>query len=197
MITSRSSPSMVGISTASSSVRNSIARRTRTGVPVVAAVDRTPEAGLHSGLLHPGTLGGRMCSCGSQAFRVVCQSPYEAVGVLAFRKVIPERWRPRVQVEIHGDWRSATRLCGSAHRRWLSRVSDGLAGWAVRNADRVRVVNTWLAGLARDAGYRGAIESHIAFSDYTAFYAASPAQCRLGPCASSRACSSATRESTS
>jgi glycosyltransferase involved in cell wall biosynthesis len=96
------------------------------------------------------------------------------VGALAFRKVIPERWRPRVQVEIHGDWHTATRLCGSAHRRWLSRVSDGMAGWAIRNADRVRVVSTWLADLARDAGYRGAMESHIAFSDYTSFYAPPP-----------------------
>jgi glycosyltransferase involved in cell wall biosynthesis len=113
-------------------------------------------------------------AAGRERSAIVCQSPYEAVGALAFRKVIPERWRPRVQVEIHGDWHTATRLCGSAHRRWLSRVSDGMAGWAIRNADRVRVVSTWLADLARDAGYRGAMESHIAFSDYTSFYAPPP-----------------------
>jgi len=56
----------------------------------------------------------------------------------------------------------------------LSRASDAMAGWAVRNADRVRVVSTWLAGLTREAGYRGVIESHIAFSDYAAFYGPPP-----------------------
>ena len=113
-------------------------------------------------------------AAGRRQAAIVCQSPYEAVGAIAFGKVIPKRWRPRVQVEIHGDWRTATRLCGSAHRRWLSLVSDGLAGWAVRHADRVRVVSLWLAGLARDTGYRGEIENHIAFSDYAAFYEAPP-----------------------
>ncbi|MDQ1430615.1 MAG: hypothetical protein QOF40_1217, partial [Actinomycetota bacterium] len=113
-------------------------------------------------------------AAGRERSAIVCQSPYEAVGALAFRTVIPERWRPRVQVEIHGDWRTATRLCGGVHRHWLSHVSDGMAAWAVRNADRVRVVSTWLARLARETGSRGAIESHIAFSDYTPFYATPP-----------------------
>jgi glycosyltransferase involved in cell wall biosynthesis len=40
----------------------------------------------------------------------------------------------------------------------------------VRHADRVRVVSLWLAGLARDTGYRGEIDNHIAFSNYAAFY---------------------------
>jgi glycosyltransferase involved in cell wall biosynthesis len=113
-------------------------------------------------------------AAGRRQTAIVCQSPYEAVGALAFGKVIPKRWRPRVQVEIHGDWRTATRLCGSIHRRWLSLAADGLAAWAVRHADRVRVVSLWLANLARDVGYRGEIESHIAFSDYTAFYEPPP-----------------------
>ncbi len=109
-------------------------------------------------------------AAGRRQAAIVCQSPYEAVGALVFGKAIPKRWRPRIQVEIHGDWRTATRLCGSVHRRWLALVADGLASWAVHHADRVRVVSLWLAGLTRDTGYRGDIENHIAFSDYAAFY---------------------------
>jgi glycosyltransferase involved in cell wall biosynthesis len=120
-------------------------------------------------------------AAGRRQSAIVCQSPYEAAGALAFGTVIPRRWRPRVQLEIHGDWRTATRLCGSVHRRWLSLAADGLAGWAVRHADRVRVVSLWLANLARDAGYRGEIENHIAFSDYTAFYEGPPRRLPLRP----------------
>jgi glycosyltransferase involved in cell wall biosynthesis len=56
----------------------------------------------------------------------------------------------------------------------LARVSDPMAEWAIRHADRVRVVSTWLGSLAREAGYQGVIETHIAFSDYTAFYSPPP-----------------------
>jgi glycosyltransferase involved in cell wall biosynthesis len=144
------------------------------GVRVVALLTGRPKLVSTPVFYTLAPLAAVCVAAGRERSAIVCQSPYEAVGALAFRTVIPERWRPRVQVEIHGDWHTATRLCGSAHRRWLSRVCDRMAGWAVRNADRVRVVSTWLADLAREAGYRGAIESHIAFSDYTAFYAAPP-----------------------
>jgi glycosyltransferase involved in cell wall biosynthesis len=105
---------------------------------------------------------------------IVCQSPYEAVGVLALRGLVPERRRPLVQVELHGDWRTASRLYGSVARKRLSPVADRLASWALRRADRVRVVSDWLRDVALDNGYRGPIEQHIAFSDYGAFYRGAP-----------------------
>jgi glycosyltransferase involved in cell wall biosynthesis len=144
------------------------------GVRVVALPTGRPKLVSTPVFYTLAPLAALCVAAGRRPSAVVCQSPYEAVGALAFRTMIPRRWRPRVQVEIHGDWRTATRLCGSARRRQLSRVSDPMAAWAIRHADRVRVVSTWLDSLAREAGYQGVIERHIAFSDYTAFYSPPP-----------------------
>ena len=100
---------------------------------------------------------------------IVCQSPYEGFGVLVLRRLLPRRLRPPVQIELHGDWRTATRLYGSSSRRFLSRPADRIGLWALRNADRVRPVSEVLAKLARDSGYTGPIDRFIAFSDYSLF----------------------------
>ena len=100
---------------------------------------------------------------------IVCQSPYEAVPVHVLRRLLPRSSRPRVQVELHGDWRTATRLYGSRARRLLARPADAAASWSLRQADRVRVVSVVLEQLARDAGYDGPIDRFIAFSDYREF----------------------------
>ncbi|HTD50953.1 MAG TPA: glycosyltransferase, partial [Acidimicrobiia bacterium] len=100
---------------------------------------------------------------------IVCQSPYEGFGVLALRKLLPPRLRPSVQIELHGDWRTATRLYGSPHRRFLSGAADRIGRWALRRADRVRPVSEFLEELARDSGYDGPLDRFIAFSDYSTF----------------------------
>jgi glycosyltransferase involved in cell wall biosynthesis len=105
---------------------------------------------------------------------IVCQSPYEAFGVIALRSLLPAAARPRVQVELHGDWRTATRLYGSPRRRKLSRLADSVAVWSLRRADRVRAVSEVLADLACSAGYRGPIDRHVTFSDFHEFLATDP-----------------------
>jgi glycosyltransferase involved in cell wall biosynthesis len=99
---------------------------------------------------------------------IVCQSPLEAVGVTAVLGLWPGR-RPLVQVELHGDWRTAPRLYGHPVRRLLGPLSDPAAAWALRRADRVRVVSLRLDQLARDAGYDGPIDRFVTFSDFGAF----------------------------
>jgi glycosyltransferase involved in cell wall biosynthesis len=108
-------------------------------------------------------------AAGRRHTAIVCQSPYEGFGVLALRRLLPRRFRPPVQIELHGDWRTATRLYGSSRRRWASGAADRVALWALRRADRVRPVSEALAQLARDSGYDGPLDRFVAFSDYSAF----------------------------
>jgi glycosyltransferase involved in cell wall biosynthesis len=76
---------------------------------------------------------------------VLVQSPYEArAAQLAGAKP--------VILEVHGDWRTATRLYGSAARHALAPVVDRLALAAVRRADAVRTISSYTTELVREAG---------------------------------------------
>jgi glycosyltransferase involved in cell wall biosynthesis len=75
-------------------------------------------------------------------------------------------------VEVHGDWRTATRLYGSPFRRSLSWPADAVAAWAIRRADIVRVIGEYTERLVRSAGFDGPIERFVAFTDLQAFLAA-------------------------
>jgi glycosyltransferase involved in cell wall biosynthesis len=97
---------------------------------------------------------------------VVAQSPFEGACVLAWRRLLPRARRPRVQIELHGEWRTATRLYGSPLRRTWSRPADAVAERALRGADRVRAVSQVLEARARDAGYDGQIDRFVAYSEY-------------------------------
>ncbi len=108
-------------------------------------------------------------AAGKRDTAIVCQSPYEGFGVVVLRGILPQRMRPKVQIELHGDWRTATRLYGGNTRRLLAGAADHVAEWSLRRADRVRPVSEVLAGQARKAGYRGPIDRFVAFSDYSSF----------------------------
>jgi glycosyltransferase involved in cell wall biosynthesis len=81
---------------------------------------------------------------------VFCQTAYDAAAVLLARRIahVPAR----VVVEVHGDWRTSTRLYGSPARRLLSRLADAVAAIALRRADAVRTVSPFTAGLVRELG---------------------------------------------
>lgn len=100
---------------------------------------------------------------------VICQSPYEGVGVVAMTRLVPRPLRPCVVVEVHGDWRTATRLYGSPWRRLASPVADRAAEAAIRAADRVRVIGDFTERLVRDVGYRGPMDRFVAFGDLHRF----------------------------
>jgi glycosyltransferase involved in cell wall biosynthesis len=93
---------------------------------------------------------------------IVAQSPYEAAVVQLLRP------RSRVVVEIHGDWRTATRLYGSPARRVLGALADRAAARAVRRADRVRTITPYTSGLVRSLGVEPAAE-FPAFMDLEPF----------------------------
>jgi len=81
---------------------------------------------------------------------VVCQTAYDAAAALLARRIA--RVPARVVVEVHGDWRTSTRLYGSPARRVFGRLGDVVAAAALRRADAVRTVSPFTAGLVRELG---------------------------------------------
>lgn len=112
----------------------------------------------------------------SRASGVICQSPYEAFGIVVLSRLLPKRIRPKILVEVHGDWRTAPRLYGSRARRIIAPLSDQMAAAALRRADLVRVVSKGMKRLVRSAGYTGPVTRFLAYSDYSSFLESEPAQ---------------------
>lgn len=97
---------------------------------------------------------------------VVTQSPYEGAAALVGRTIA--RARTPVIVDVHGDWRTLSRLYGSPRRRTLSRPGDAVAAWALRRADAVRTISAYTTGLVRELGIEPAAE-FPAFMDLEPF----------------------------
>ncbi len=97
---------------------------------------------------------------------VLAESPYEGFMVLIARLVA--RRRPRLVVDVHGDWRTATRLYGSPRRRLLAPVADRVATFAVRQADAVRTISNDTTRLVRELG-REPAATFVGFSDLELF----------------------------
>jgi glycosyltransferase involved in cell wall biosynthesis len=81
---------------------------------------------------------------------VLAQGPHEAAAAIVGRTLA--RRRPAVILDVHGDWRTATRLYGSRARRFLNPLADVVAAWAVRRADAVRTVSDFTTGIVRGLG---------------------------------------------
>src|SRR5581483_9803734 len=75
-----------------------------------------------------------------------------------------------VVVEIHGDWRTATRLYGSRARRPAAPLADRIARAALRRVDAVRTISSYTSSLVRAAGVEPAAE-FPAFIDLDPFLA--------------------------
>jgi glycosyltransferase involved in cell wall biosynthesis len=81
---------------------------------------------------------------------VLVQGAHEAALVLVGRALA--RSRVPVVLDVHGDWRTATRLYGSPARRLLNPVADRLAAWAIRRVDAIRTVSDFTTSLVRELG---------------------------------------------
>jgi glycosyltransferase involved in cell wall biosynthesis len=57
-----------------------------------------------------------------------------------------------VILDVHGDWRSSTRLYGSPARKLLNPIADRIAVSALRRADAVRTISDYTTGLVRSYG---------------------------------------------
>jgi glycosyltransferase involved in cell wall biosynthesis len=81
---------------------------------------------------------------------IFCQTAYEAAAALLARRIA--RVPARIVVEVHGDWRTSTRLYGSPARRSVSGLADVIAAAALRRVDAVRTVSPFTASLVRELG---------------------------------------------
>jgi glycosyltransferase involved in cell wall biosynthesis len=111
---------------------------------------------------------------------VLVQGAHEAAAVLFARSLA--RSGARIVLDVHGDWRLATRLYGSHARRLLSGVADTSAGFAVRRVDGVRAVSEFTSALVREAG--GEVSATFpAFIDLEPFLSRPPAPLPARPAA--------------
>ena len=81
---------------------------------------------------------------------ILTQSPYEAAGVLVGRRLAGSD--ARLIVDVHGDWRTLSRLYGSPLRALGRPFFDWIAASALRRADGVRTVSGYGAALVRELG---------------------------------------------
>jgi len=101
---------------------------------------------------------------------IVAESPYTGAAALIGRALSRGR-RPRVLVEVHGDWRTATRLYGSPRRRVLSPIADRISRAVVRRGDAVRALSGYTEGLVEDVRGVPVTASFPTYTDLTAFSA--------------------------
>jgi glycosyltransferase involved in cell wall biosynthesis len=97
---------------------------------------------------------------------VLVQGAHEAASALLARRLA--RSHADVILDVHGDWRTATRLYGSRTRRLLNPFADRIAAWAVRRVDAVRTVSDFTTSLVRELGVEPAA-TFPAFMDLAPF----------------------------
>jgi glycosyltransferase involved in cell wall biosynthesis len=110
-----------------------------------------------------------------RAFRpdaVVAESPFVGACALLGRRLAASR-APLI-VEVHGDWRTSTRLYGSPLRRLLAPIADGVARVALRRADAVRALSAFTGSLVERARGRPADAVFPTYSDLAAFDGSAP-----------------------
>lgn len=99
---------------------------------------------------------------------VVAESPYTGAATMLGR-MLTRGPRPRVVVEVHGDWRTATRLYGSPRRRVLSPAADWVSRLALRRGDAVRAVSPYTGGLVEDVRGIPVTATFPTYTDLSAF----------------------------
>jgi glycosyltransferase involved in cell wall biosynthesis len=105
---------------------------------------------------------------------IVCWSVLEGLPVVALCRLLPAAVRPKVTVEIHGDWRRGLRLYGHPARRLVAPLVDRLTSWTLTRADRVRVVSDSTERLAIASGVRGELDKYAHFSNISLFLSTEP-----------------------
>lgn len=103
---------------------------------------------------------------------IVTKSPFEAFSLLPVRRLA--RHRPRLVVELHGDWRTAARLYGSPLRRLYASLAERAAVYALRRADGIRALSAYTASLAEQTTGRRPTSIFPAYVDLESFTTDAP-----------------------
>jgi glycosyltransferase involved in cell wall biosynthesis len=103
---------------------------------------------------------------------VLTKSPFEAFALLPVWKLA--RPRPKLLVDLHGDWRTAPRLYGSSLRRLYAGLTDRAAVFALRRADGTRAISEYTASIASEATGRDPLSVFPAYFDLESFTSQPP-----------------------
>lgn len=103
---------------------------------------------------------------------IIAESPYTAAPALVGRALA--RGKPQIVIEVHGDWRTATRLYGAPSRRLLSPLADAVGRIALRRGDAVRALSSYTEGLVEDVRGIPVTASFEAYMDLSTFTAKPP-----------------------
>jgi glycosyltransferase involved in cell wall biosynthesis len=103
---------------------------------------------------------------------IVAKSAFEAFAVLPVWRVA--RPRPKLVIDVHGDWRTAARLYGSPLRRLYAALTDRAAAFAFRRTDGTRAISEYTASLAGAATGRTPLSVFPAYFDVESFTARPP-----------------------
>jgi glycosyltransferase involved in cell wall biosynthesis len=98
---------------------------------------------------------------------IVATGPYEAFMLLPAWKVM--RPRAKLLIELHGDWRTASRLYGSPLRRLYGRLSDQAAEFALRHASGVRALSEFTESLTLEVTGRSPLSLFPGYIDLESF----------------------------
>jgi glycosyltransferase involved in cell wall biosynthesis len=104
---------------------------------------------------------------------VVTQSPYDAIPTRLARWLARQTSVPLI-IEVHGDWRTATRLYGSRWRRLLTPLGDAAAVWALRRADAIRTIGPATSRIAEAAANKTPIAVFPTFYDAQTYFGTPP-----------------------
>jgi glycosyltransferase involved in cell wall biosynthesis len=100
---------------------------------------------------------------------IVAESPYQGLCALAARPALGTGPRPRLIIEVHGDWRTAPRLYGGPSRRTYAPLSDRAASLALRRADGTRAVSRYTAELVERKTGRAPLAVFPTYTDIESF----------------------------
>lgn len=113
---------------------------------------------------------------------IVTQSPYDAIPALLARWLARAASVPLI-VEVHGDWRTATRLYGSRWRRVLSPLGDVAAVWALRRADAIRSIGPAMSRITEEAAGKPPLAVFPTFYDAETYFGTPPSPLPATPTA--------------
>ena len=99
---------------------------------------------------------------------IIAESPYTAAAAMLARSFLG-REKPHVVVEVHGDWRTATRLYGSSRAKLLNPLADSVSRFAVRRSDAVRALSRYTESLVEEVRGIPVTASFAAYMDLSVF----------------------------
>ncbi|HZO34675.1 MAG TPA: glycosyltransferase, partial [Gaiellaceae bacterium] len=101
---------------------------------------------------------------------IIASDPYIGAASLLGR-ALTRGHRPQVILEVHGDWRTFTRLYGSPKRRLFSPLADLVSRFAVRRGDAVRALSRYTESLVEEVRGLPVAASFPTYTDLSAFTA--------------------------